>query len=46
MFGELKSPEEAGYNGELHPVLSDENLTEENMNMIVETIFRKAQNEK
>jgi len=42
MFGELKAPNEDGYNKELHPVLTDENLSEENLQLVVETIFRKA----
>jgi hypothetical protein len=45
-FGDLKTPNEAGYDKDLHPTLTDENLSEENLQIVVETIFRKAQNEK
>lgn len=42
MFGELKTQNEEGYDKDLHPTLTDENLSEENLQMVVETIFRKA----
>jgi len=45
-FGDLKTPTEPGYDKEKHPTLTDENLSEENLQIVVETIFRKAQNEK
>lgn len=41
MFGDLKIKEEEGYNPEVDKVLTG-NLNEDNMNIIVETIFRKA----
>ena len=41
-FGDLKTPNETGYDKELHPTLTDENLSEENLQIVVETILRKA----
>jgi hypothetical protein len=46
IFGDLKTPNEAGYDKELHPTLTDENLSEENLQIVVDTILRKSQNEK
>ena len=43
MFGDLKTKDEEGYDAEY---ASKVQLNEENMNIIVDTIFRKAQNEK
>ena len=45
MFGDLKTPDEAGYD-ETKDAPMTENLNEENMKQVVSTIFRKAQNEK
>jgi hypothetical protein len=45
MFGDYKLPEEEGYDESLGQ-LSDENVSDENLQIIVETVFRKAQNEK
>ena len=42
MFGDLKAEKEEGYSKELHPALTDQNLSEENLQIVVETIFRKA----
>lgn len=41
MFGDLKAKDEPGYD-ETRDLLSAEQLNEENMNLVVETIFRKA----
>ena len=45
MFGDLKHAGEEGYDPEIHKPLTLQ-LSDDNMNIIVETIFRKAQNEK
>jgi MIF4G domain len=45
MFGERKLPNEEGFDPEADK-LTEGSLSDENMNIIVETIFRKAQNEK
>jgi hypothetical protein len=45
MFGDMKLPDEEGYNPETDKH-SEGSLNEDNLNVIVETIFRKAQNEK
>ena len=45
MFGERRLQTEEGYNPETD-MLTEGSLSDENMNIIVETIFRKAQNEK
>lgn len=45
MFDDLKYKDEEGYNPDVHKVLST-NLNQENMQMVVQTVFRKAQNEK
>ncbi len=42
----MKFAGETGYNKESHPILSDENLSDENLQIVVKTIFRKAQTEK
>lgn len=44
MFGDMKVPGEAGYDRERDRLT--QNLNVQNMNMIVQTIFKKAQNEK
>lgn len=45
MFGDLKAPGEEGFDPATDVPMT-ENLNEENMRIVVETIFRKAQNEK
>ena len=45
IFGDMKVSGELGFN-ELENKLLTEQLNEDNMNLTVETIFRKAQNEK
>lgn len=45
MFGDHKLPDEEGYNEEID-TLTDDKVSTENLQIIVETIFRKAQNEK
>jgi hypothetical protein len=45
MFGDLKTPDEEGFNLELNQE-TIKNMSSENLEIIVETIFRKAQNEK
>jgi hypothetical protein len=45
MFGDRKLPHEEGYNVDVDK-LAEGTLSDENMNIVVETIFRKAQNEK
>ena len=45
MFGELKTPDEEDFNLELNQE-AIKNMSSENLEIIVETIFRKAQNEK
>jgi hypothetical protein len=44
MFGDLKAKDEEGYDPTKD--LLTEALNEDNMSIVVETIFRKAQNEK
>ena len=41
-FGDLKAPNETGYDKILHPTLSDENVSKENIQIVVETILLKA----
>jgi len=41
MFGDLKFPEEEGYDPSIHQKL-EANLNEENMKTVVRTIYRKA----
>jgi hypothetical protein len=41
MFGELMMPNEEGYDPEKDAPMT-ENLNADNMNMIVQTVFRKA----
>ena len=45
MFGEHKLSTEQGYDPEVDTLI-DAQLSDENLQIIVETIFRKAQNEK
>jgi len=45
MFGDLRIPGEEGHDSVKDAPMT-ENLNADNMNMIVSTIFRKAQNEK
>lgn len=45
MFEGLKYPGEEGYDPAVHKPLSS-NLNQDNMNTVVQTVFRKAQNEK
>jgi type III secretory pathway component EscV len=45
MFGDHKLPEEEGYN-ESVDTLTEDKISNQNLQIIVETIFRKAQNEK
>lgn len=45
MFGDHKLPEEEGYN-ESVDTLTEDNISNENLQIIVETVFRKAQNER
>jgi hypothetical protein len=45
MFGDHKLPEEEGYN-ESVDTLSEDKVSNENLQIIVETVFRKAQNER
>jgi len=45
MFEDQKHKDEAGYDPEIHKIL-ESNLNQENMTMVVQTVFRKAQNEK
>lgn len=45
MFGDLKGPTDEGFDP-AKDIPMTENLNPENMNTIVSTIFRKAQNEK
>lgn len=42
MFGDHKLPEEEGYN-ESEDTLTEDKVNNENLQIIVETIFRKAQ---
>ncbi len=42
MFGQLKTSSEAGYDRIAHPLLTDENISKKNLNIVVETIFRKV----
>ena len=42
IFGLLKHANEEGYDKEVHHILSDEDLSKENLQLVVETIFRKA----
>lgn len=44
MFGDLKASDEPGYNKE-EDKLHEENINKDQMDLIVKTIFRKAQNE-
>lgn len=41
MFGDLKYPEEPEFNPDVDKPLTEQ-LNEKNMNIVVETIFRKA----
>jgi len=45
MFGDHKLPEEEGYQ-ESVDTLNEDNINNENLQIIVETVFRKAQNER
>jgi hypothetical protein len=45
MFGDHKLPEEEGYN-ESVDTLTEDKISNQNLQIIVETIFRKAQNER
>jgi hypothetical protein len=45
MFGDHKLPEEEGYN-ESVDTLTEDKVSNENLQIIVETVFRKAQNER
>lgn len=45
MFGDYKKPDEEGYDKE-KDTLKEDAMSDENMTLVVETIFRKAQNEK
>ena len=45
MFGDLKLPEEQGYN-EIVDTLSEDKVINDNLQIIVETVFRKAINER
>jgi hypothetical protein len=38
----MKSKGEIGFNEDAHPTLNDENLSDENLQIVVKTIFRKA----
>lgn len=46
IFGDLRHIKEEGYDANTQTELTDEMLNDENLNIVVETIFRKAQNEK
>lgn len=46
IYGDLKSPNEEGYDPAVHKVNVDDEINEENIKTVVESIFTKAQNEK